>query len=116
MTEVICFEKRKARKEHQCWGCGKPINKNEIYQYQFCKEGGDVWDVKCHVVCQELISRYWENFGYEECQPIHEWFCWNLRREEYECQACDLSNSEIDELRQTWLKIMELNVREKNDG
>jgi len=106
--EQINSENRKARKNHQCWGCGKFIQKGETYSYQFYKDCGDVWDVKCHIACQELINKYCEHFpDYDNdgVLPIYNWFEWNARATEYQCIGWNFSSGTPKELIDEWNKL-----------
>lgn len=100
---------RKARKEHQCWCCGKSIIKGDIYFYQFNKDGGDVWECKSHNRCQNLVNKYCDNFGDADwgVDPFGEWFFWSEKKADYECQGLDLNDEQILELKIEWMLIMQ---------
>lgn len=106
--ERISEGERKARKVHQCWCCGKDIVKGETYYYQFNKDGGDAWECKSHIRCQNLINKHYDNFGdYESVEPLYEWFYWNEDKADYVCQGIDLNDEQILELKIEWVQIMQ---------
>lgn len=50
----VSVKNPKARKQHRCDLCCGIIEKGEVYESQFNKDGGDVWTWKGHLKCQKL--------------------------------------------------------------
>ena len=76
----------KARKDHWCDECGRPIRRGTIYTKQVNKDGGDIWTFRAHTDCMELGTAYrnkhncWRGHGdflpmYELIEPheMNEW-------------------------------------------
>lgn len=53
--EVISNKIVKARKTHHCDFCGCEIECGSLYNQQFNKDCGDVWSVKMHIECLNLL-------------------------------------------------------------
>lgn len=47
---------RTARKEHSCNLCGKKIKKGDEYRLSFYSDGGDVYSLREHKSCIDLVS------------------------------------------------------------
>lgn len=57
MPETFGYERRKARKSHQCWWCGENIVPGETYERWMCEDFGEVGEVKCHEDCNLAWQR-----------------------------------------------------------
>lgn len=60
MMELINETRRVAKKSHQCNLCNQDINIGNRYFYQFIRDGGDVWEFKCHEDCEFLMKELWD--------------------------------------------------------
>lgn len=58
-VELICNEKRKARKEHTCSYCGHKIKPGEVYDHATLKYEGTIYDWKTHLKCQFIAEELW---------------------------------------------------------
>lgn len=93
----------KARKPHHCDLCGCVIQKGEVYEHQVNVSGGDVYDFKAHLHCQDLSSAIWNYVDPDEgmtdayfqdaVQSLADTFycrfhCdkWNKEKQECECR------------------------------
>ena len=56
--ELISDKKVTARKEHECYFCGKIIKIGEKYNTQFCTDGGEPWTWKYCIDCEKVIHKY----------------------------------------------------------
>ena len=57
----------KARKEHQCQYCYKPIQVGEVYASWFGTDGADTWNCKAHVACANVMDDHCRKC---ECRDI----------------------------------------------
>ncbi|MEE9312196.1 MAG: hypothetical protein V3V10_07250 [Planctomycetota bacterium] len=56
MTTKLMSKQVKARKQHQCFGCLKPINKGDTYHRYKGTFQGDLFSSAFHLRCFELAS------------------------------------------------------------
>lgn len=61
--EILGHGTRKARKEHQCWNCYRPIEKGTEYNYGTFKYD-DVYTIKSHKDCQDAASYHFQDYSY----------------------------------------------------
>jgi len=52
MTLVLDDRIRKARREHMCDSCLRPISAGTTYRRVRCVNGGDAWTWKAHPACE----------------------------------------------------------------
>lgn len=62
MIEVLSEGTRKARKEHQCFDCYRPIVKGQVYAFQTCKYD-DVYTICQHQDCRAASEFYRKSSG-----------------------------------------------------
>ncbi len=66
-ADMIREESRRARKEHRCGECRKPIRKGDTYHYEFIGYDGEVSAHKTCSICKEirdlLFCSGWEYGG-----------------------------------------------------
>tara|TARA_R100001086_G_scaffold97043_1_gene48270 strand:- start:658 stop:990 length:333 start_codon:yes stop_codon:yes gene_type:complete len=53
MVTVLSTTRPKARKQHQCDSCCKPILPGTVYERQFSTDGGEAWSHVAHIPCIE---------------------------------------------------------------
>ena len=53
MVTVLSTTQPKARKQHYCDSCGKPILPGTVYERQFNTDGGEAWSHVAHIPCIE---------------------------------------------------------------
>ena len=56
-------EFRTARKEHNCYECGNPIEKGERYHYYAGLSDGDFFAHKAHLSCEQYLKEYGQEDG-----------------------------------------------------
>lgn len=47
----------KAKKRHQCYWCGEPIEPGDVYEQWTCFDDGNATNVKVHGVCKEAWDK-----------------------------------------------------------
>ena len=67
--ETLTDEIRTARKQHRCNWCGNPIQKGEKYRISTNVDGGDIWNFKEHLRCEEIFRAFYKEHHpyWEEC-------------------------------------------------
>jgi hypothetical protein len=58
--EHIRTDTRKARKEHECWGCCKKIPKGMKHIVHTCSDGGQVSTARYHDECSDFLGKHGE--------------------------------------------------------
>jgi hypothetical protein len=53
MVTVLSTSRPKARKQHHCDSCCKPIAPGTVYERQFNTNGGEAWSHVAHIECIE---------------------------------------------------------------
>ena len=53
-----------ARKQHDCWWCGEPIEPGETYSRWVWEDDGELLPTKVHPECREV----WSKLPYEESE------------------------------------------------
>lgn len=81
------YKHHKARKQHRCWLCGKPIMPGEMYMASFVVDGGDTSYDREHVHCHNIM--------HDQCQGCKDYDgecwrqdCFDEAIEEHACKKC----------------------------
>ena len=84
----------KARKVYECDLCGQKILKGEIYYRWSGKYDGEMFDLKYHPVCQNIITTYChamneQEYSYDEIYDwLHDNYCLDCKKhEEDDCEV-----------------------------
>jgi len=60
MVDVLSTTTPKARKRHYCDSCGRSIEIGEVYERQFCADGGEAWSYVAHRSCIAASQSLWD--------------------------------------------------------
>ena len=63
---LLHTESRKARKEHQCMLCGRPIAKGETHMAQVSTDDGCIYTWRAHSSCDDAAQREFSMQDWEE--------------------------------------------------
>jgi len=100
MSDFYNSRKVKARKEHKCELCRKPINKGEVYSYNVGLWEGDFFTQKRHIKCDDKLDKYLSYIGYGEysLDCFDDWLVDSMCNEckHYIDSDCDLEKEPID--------------------
>ena len=66
MAEAIGYEKRKARKKHQCWWCAEPIEPGTTYARWGWPDEGTVTEIKVHTECGDA----WDSLHWADAEAV----------------------------------------------
>ena len=61
MADILRWEKRKTRKPHRCFGCGKVYHAGTEMANAAYADGGSVYDCYWCKTCEEYMHRYFES-------------------------------------------------------
>lgn len=103
MLDFITTKHPTAIKAHMCSLCGGNIHAGEKYIRFFGRYDGDIFDVKHHEQCDELVGAYCAWAGENEyteddvINMIRERVCWNCNHynedmDDFECIDCNPCN------------------------
>jgi hypothetical protein len=68
MSEVLSTGTPKARKQHQCYLCAKPIEVGSTYVRSSGTYDGNFWTMAMHVAC-EAQTKGWDETDWETFSP-----------------------------------------------
>ena len=60
MVNLLSKTTPKARKRHICDSCGRAIEIGEVYERQFCADGGEAWSYIAHQSCIAASQVLWD--------------------------------------------------------
>ena len=60
MIDIIEDRRKKSKKTHMCYYCGKTIEKGEEYEYQKSVCDGIISEFHTHIKCSEVASAIWD--------------------------------------------------------
>lgn len=63
---------RKARKDHQCFGCCGAIKKSERYSYAVIVDGGEIYDTKLCVKCDYVAAVFMQGDAFCEGELVED--------------------------------------------
>ena len=74
MSEVLSNSTPKARKQHQCYLCAKPIEVGSTYVRSSGTYDGNFWTIAMHVAC-EAQTKDWDETDWETFSPgdLQQW-------------------------------------------
>lgn len=59
--EILHWERRKTRKPHRCWGCGKTYPSGSEMIHAAYTDGGQAYGCYWCTTCEEYMRRYFEH-------------------------------------------------------
>lgn len=125
MLEFSRTEQRKARKDHKCDVCGKPILKGREYVFVSQKYDGEINTFHQHIHCDAVAAAYTEEYGgIEQVEDVADWLVCEVCEScperatcgagKYDTFACEIVHKNV--LPATLLAAARESVRRNDDG
>ena len=75
MSQILSQTTPRARKEHTCYLCNRPIPVGEVHVKLVGETDGDFWHMRMHTVCHKHTADWfeddWEYHDYQEFRAFY---------------------------------------------
>jgi 5-methylcytosine-specific restriction endonuclease McrA len=69
MSLTLTSKTVQARKEYQCYYCGRRIEVDDMHEYRTGVDCGDFWTMRAHPECDKWAETNWDGDEYECHEP-----------------------------------------------